>query len=391
MRPMPTQSLSLRRCSDGYYRTQWTDSTGKVHNKSFGKDRRPAQNRFSSFFARWKSDPAVRNPSENALQSLRDIYKFFQSHAKAYYRRADGTPTGESNTIDQAMAPMLDLFGDLPVGELNQASLESARCKMVRDDLSISTINGYVRKIRHVWKWFANKGYVSPSTWHAMCTVSALKPGRALDEGGAALSPRSTEPITAVPEAFVLETCEHLPLTLKSMVMVQFFTGCRSTELCIMRPTDIDTSGAIWRYTPQRHKTQHHGKSREVAIGPQAQAWLRPILSRCLRIDEYLFKPADAWRERFAEKNADYVPEAPRGGDLFDRTTYARAIARVCKEHGIPHWHPNQLRHAAGTRARKEFGIEAASALLGHSKLSTTEIYAKMQLERADQAAAAIG
>ena len=33
----------------------------------------------------------------------------------------------------------------------------------------------------------------------------------------------------------------------------------------------------------------------------------------------------------------------------------------------IPHWHPNQLRHNAATRLRREFGLDMARAVLGHS------------------------
>ena len=55
------------------------------------------------------------------------------------------------------------------------------------------------------------------------------------------------------------------------------------------------------------------------------------------------------------------------------------------------HWNPNQLRHSWGTRVRKDFGIEEASARLGHSNLSTTEIYARRSLNKAVEVALKIG
>jgi site-specific recombinase XerD len=58
------------------------------------------------------------------------------------------------------------------------------------------------------------------------------------------------------------------------------------------------------------------------------------------------------------------------------------------KEH---RWSPNQLRHSLGTKARKEFGIETAKVLLGHSQLSTTGIYAEQDKQRAVEAARRIG
>ena len=49
-------------------------------------------------------------------------------------------------------------------------------------------------------------------------------------------------------------------------------------------------------YVPQRHKTKHHEKKREVLLGPRAcellQAWLKSDP------EAYLFSPADAMEER---------------------------------------------------------------------------------------------
>jgi len=36
-------------------------------------------------------------------------------------------------------------------------------------------------------------------------------------------------------------------------------------------------------------------------------------------------------------------------------------------------WHPHQLRHNAATELRKEFGLEAAQILLGHTKADVTQ------------------
>jgi site-specific recombinase XerD len=49
------------------------------------------------------------------------------------------------------------------------------------------------------------------------------------------------------------------------------------------------------------------------------------------------------------------------------------------------------LRHTAATHVRKEFGLEAAKCLLGHSELKTAEIYAEADLGKARDVMAAIG
>ncbi len=55
------------------------------------------------------------------------------------------------------------------------------------------------------------------------------------------------------------------------------------------------------------------------------------------------------------------------------------------------HWHPHQLRHNYATYVRKEFGLEAAQVLLGHSKADVTQVYAERDVNRAFSVAAKIG
>lgn len=57
----------------------------------------------------------------------------------------------------------------------------------------------------------------------------------------------------------------------------------------------------------------------------------------------------------------------------------------------VPHWHPNQLRHAHGTRVRRQFGLEAAQVVLGHARADVTQVYAETDLLRATRVAGEIG
>jgi hypothetical protein len=69
-----------------------------------------------------------------------------------------------------------------------------------------------------------------------------------------------------------------------------------------MRSADIDTSGRVWVYTPERHKTEHHGRERRIYLGPAAQTILGPWLRA--ELAAYLFSPAEAEAERHAEQRA---------------------------------------------------------------------------------------
>ena len=65
---------------------------------------------------------------------------------------------------------------------------------------------------------------------------------------------------------------------------------------------------------------------------------------------------------------------------------------RVLKEWQKAHrWHPHQLRHNAATRLRKEFGIEAARVVLGHSSAAVTEVYAEIDTLKAAEIMVQVG
>lgn len=64
----------------------------------------------------------------------------------------------------------------------------------------------------------------------------------------------------------------------------------------------------------------------------------------------------------------------------YERHTLTNAVAVACVKAGVPHWHPNQLRHLHATEVRRRFGLEAAQAALGHARADVTQVYAERDL-----------
>jgi len=179
-----------------------------------------------------------------------------------------------------------------------------------------------------------------------------------------------------------------------------------------MRTIDVDTSARVWIYTPESHKTEHHGRERRVYLGPKAQEVLRPWLRP--ELTAYLFSPAEAEAERRAgqrERRQSPVQPSQRNrrrrrprkapGERYTAGSYGQAIAkgivkanRAIREAGgdeIPHWHAHQLRHNAATRLRREFGLDVARAVLGHSSPVVTEVYAELDGAKAAEAMERVG
>ena len=184
-------------------------------------------------------------------------------------------------------------------------------------------------------------------------------------------------------------------------------------------------TGRAWTYVPATHKTAYRGHARTVYLGPRAQAVLRPWLRTAL--DAYLFQPAEAVADLRRERHARRVIPAGQGNELgtnrktvpkrsagnrYTSTTYCRAIQRACDkadraakekaraagrdvaddERLVPRRHPHQLRHNYATNVRREYGLEAAQILLGHSSaLVTDAVYAERGTAKGMEVAKAIG
>ena len=85
------------------------------------------------------------------------------------------------------------------------------------------------------------------------------------------------------------------------MIELQRYTAMRPGEVVLMRTIDVNTSDSHWIYTPESHKTEHHGRERKISLGPTAREILRPWLRS--ELTAHLFSPAEA--ERHAEQRRD--------------------------------------------------------------------------------------
>src|SRR5262249_29487116 len=142
------------------------------------------------------------------------------------------------------------------------------------------------------FKWAVENELVPASVHHGLRTVAGLRRGRC--------DVRESEPVRPAPEAMVEAVRPHVARQVWTMIELQLLTGMRPGEATSMRTRDLDTSGKVWVYTPESHKTEHHGKRRAIYIGPRAQSVLRPWLRTDLA--SYLFSPAEAEAERRASQ-----------------------------------------------------------------------------------------
>lgn len=367
-----------------------------------------------------------------------EIVEKYLRHAESYYRRADGSPTSEYANLCSALKPLCRLYGRCAASEFGPLALKAVRQAMVDHGWCRSHVNRQIARIKQMFKWAAENELIGADVSQALYTVAGLRRGRS----GA----RESSPVKPAPDAHVTAVLRQAPKHLAAMIQLQQLTGMRPGEVVIMRGCDLDTAGNLWTYTPQRHKTEHHGRKRKIYLGPRAQAVLQPFLKSDLQ--SYLFSPAEAEATRRVRRRAARTTPLSCGNRIgtnrkrkpkrkpherYTATSYARAVTRACdqafpppehlqrhKVHGKKgtrwetnhewrqrlgeanwaelkvwqhehRWSPNQLRHNAATFLRKEFGIEAARVVLGHSSPAVTEVYAELDQMKAADIMAQVG
>lgn len=323
-----------------------------------------------------------------------ELVLLFMEHAAIHYRK-NGRPTSEVNNLRIALRPLVRLYGPTRAREFSPRRLKAVRDAMIEAGCVRTSINRQVGRIKRMFRWAVENEYVSADVLAAISAVAGLRKGRSEAE--------ESDPVKPVPAAFVEAVKPHVTEEVWAMIGLQELAGMRPGEVTIMRTCDIDTTGRVWTYTPESHKTEHHGRGRFVALGPQAQAVLRPWL--CTDLTAYLFSPRRAMERRHAERKRNRrTPMTPsqrarsrkvepvkRPGERYTTASYGYAIRKACAKAEVPQWAANQLRHNAATRIRKEFGIESARVVLGHGSAAVTEVYAELDYSKAREIAARIG
>jgi integrase/recombinase XerC len=161
----------------------------------------------------------------------------------------------------------------------------------------------------------------------------------------------------------LLNTAPDDELTIRDLAMFELFysSGLRLSELLSVQLSDVDTKEKTVRVT---------GKGNKVRIVPVGQKALDAIAA-WLPIREASANPLDS--SLFISRN---------GKGLNPRTVQKRLKAWA-QVHLAQDIHPHMLRHAFATHLLESSGdLRAVQELLGHSNISTTQIYTHLDFQR---------
>lgn len=338
-----------------------------------------SKQKYDQLISQWLVNGRVL-PASKRKATVSDLIAAYWAFSKSYYVK-NGKPTDELPGLKVALRHLKNSYGKMPIEEFGPLMLTAFQQLLVETGICRNYVNQQTGRIKRMFKWGVSRELVPVAIHQALVTVSWLRKGKT--------EAKDYAPVGAVSDDVMEATLRHVVYEpVKAMIRFQRLVGCRPGELFSMRCGDIDRSKeseGVWIYRPESHKTEHHGKSRVIVIGPRAQEILRPFLAG-----------AD-----------DALCFVRRNGQPFKRLHYSQHIHRACaKAFPAPtgttgddlkawrkqnHWTPNQLRHATATEIRKDHGLEAAQVVAGHANARTTEIYAERDLNKAIQVMAKVG
>lgn len=205
--------------------------------------------------------------------------------------------------------------------------------------------------VRTAWRWLELREIVPEGRWAALRALPAL-PGR-------------RPPRRSWSEADALAVARAVPAraaSVRNLLLVQLWSGCRSGEGCAMRWDEIEQAEGVWWWRPAAHKNAWRGHARAIALGPKAQAVLR-LQRRQEPRGQWVFPVR--WRGR---------RPGPRTG-----TSYARTVQAAARRAGREGFTPYACRHLARMRFSRLGSLELARAALGHATAQTTAAYGEAQ------------
>jgi integrase/recombinase XerD len=206
---------------------------------------------------------------------------------------------------------------------------------------------------RRFYRYLLREGLISEDP---TANIAMPKIGRALPQS---LTEAEVDALLSAPN--VTEPLGHRD---RAMLEVLYATGVRVSELINLKINQINLNQGVLRIVGKGDR------ERLIPLGDEAQDWVR----------EFIDGPRV---EILLERQTDYLFPTRRG-DRMTRQAFWHIIKRYAKKAGVAKkLSPHTVRHAFATHLLNNGAdLRVVQLLLGHSDVSTTQIYTHVARER---------
>lgn len=286
----------------------------------------------------------IRNRCNEAVQYPDQVPKFY--HTYMVSKKIEGLSKESLKTYNYYL---MDFFTNIniPLHMVTPNDIRSYLCNLqLRRNLSNRSLDGRRLVINTFFEWCVRENYLQNNPCANIAPIKFQ------------VTPR--EPLTGIELELVRDAC--VTYRDKAMVELLYSTGCRVSEMVRLNKSDINFN------TKEVYLLGKGNKYRKSFINPKAEVSLQ----------KYLY----------------YRQEGPESGDalfISQRRPYARlsknGIEKIISDIGVRseigrNLYPHLIRHTTATDAiSRGMPIAEVKELLGHEKMDTTMIYAKVSNE----------
>ncbi|MCL2402640.1 MAG: site-specific tyrosine recombinase XerD [Coriobacteriia bacterium] len=254
-----------------------------------------------------------------------------------------------------------DSLGRTRLEDVQRSDIDSyiAALKTGKQPLSANSIERRLSAINSFYKYLAREGF---SVNSPVSQLARRKKDQRLPNY---LSIAQVEALFAALDPD-LATNPALGLRNRAMVELLYSSGLRVSELCNLRIDQVNIDEQFLR-------TMGKGsKERIVPLGAVALQWL----------ERYLLQGRSALKpKRGLPATADEVFLTVKGKPIYRQAVYA-VVRTAGEQAGIKGLHPHVLRHTFATHLLNGGAdLRALQEMLGHSDLSTTQVYTHLSKE----------
>jgi len=253
-----------------------------------------------------------------------------------------------NNTIDsykRDLKKFLEFNGDIDINKITNSELKDYIKYLNKENLNDKSISRNISCLKSFYKFLSIEKYINnnPCELLFMPKIKKSLPNTLTEE--------------EVFKLLDIKLTDNFSYRNKAMLELMYATGLRVSELINLRLQDIDLSQDIIR-TFGKGK-----KERIIPIGDFSKEYL----------EKYIYE----YRGSMLKRNSCEYLFLNNHGNKITRQGFFKIIKKIAKEKGIKNeLSPHTLRHSFASHLLK-YGadLRTIQELLGHSDISTTQIY----------------
>lgn len=323
--------MKLYRRNKKYYYVKYVDEDGQEIRVSTGKKRKDEA---LNILSEMKQNLISKKPE---ITNLIILKKKYLKHCKLqysykYYKNVTYTLNSFSNFI-----------GSKNISNIKKNSLSTFLDDKIKSN-KLHQAHQHFRNLRTFFNWAVDNEYISQSP------LIRMKPPKLPEK----------KPIWMTQNELTQVLSNLNSDMLKDIYQVLFYTGMRANELLSLTWSNIDLKQKIIHIKNSKSFSTKTGKERSIPMTQQVYNIIYKQPSR--------FKGELLFLKNGVKLNVEYVSKQ-----------FKKALRQTELDKDI---HLHSLRHSFASNLIKEgANIYLVSKLLGHSKVSTTEIYSHVRTE----------